>query len=43
VEQPAVVRNKKGGWLEVSLPNLYKAEGEGTAGWVEVVKKFFLT
>ncbi|HDN68441.1 mannosyl-3-phosphoglycerate phosphatase [ANME-1 cluster archaeon ex4572_4] len=41
VEQPAVVRNKKGGWLEVSLPNLYKAEGEGTAGWVEVVKKFF--
>jgi mannosyl-3-phosphoglycerate phosphatase len=42
VDQPAVVRNKKGGWLDLSLPNLYKADGEGPEGWVEVVKEFIL-
>lgn len=42
VEQPAAVRNKKGGWLDISLPNLYKAKGEGPEGWVEVVEKFTL-
>ncbi len=42
VEQPAVVRNKKGGWLDISLTNLYKAQGEGPEGWVEVVEKFVL-
>ncbi len=42
VEQPAIVKNKKGSWLEVSLPDLYKAEGEGPEGWVEVVEKFIL-
>ncbi|HUV79369.1 MAG TPA: mannosyl-3-phosphoglycerate phosphatase [Candidatus Bathyarchaeia archaeon] len=40
VEQPAVVKNKKGTWLDISLPNLYKAQGEGPEGWVEVVEKF---
>ncbi len=40
VEQPAVVKNKKGTWLDISLPNLYKAKGEGPEGWVEVVEKF---
>jgi mannosyl-3-phosphoglycerate phosphatase len=40
VDQPAVVRNKKGGWLELGVPNLYRAEGEGPNGWVEVVRKF---
>jgi mannosyl-3-phosphoglycerate phosphatase len=42
VEQPAVVKNKKGGWLDISLPNLYKAKGEGPEGWVEVVETFIL-
>ncbi len=42
VDQPAAVRNKKGGWLDISLPNLYKAKGEGPVGWVEVVEKFTL-
>ena len=40
VEQPAIVKNKKGAWLDISLPNLYKARGEGPEGWVEVVEKF---
>ncbi len=42
VDQPAAVRNKKGGWIDISLPNLYKAKGEGPRGWVEVVEKFTL-
>jgi mannosyl-3-phosphoglycerate phosphatase len=42
VEQPAIVKNKKGTWLDVSIPDLYKAEGEGPEGWVEVVEKFIL-
>ena len=40
VDQPAVVRNKQGGWLELGVPNLYRAAGEGPNGWVEVVRKF---
>ncbi len=40
VDQPAVVRNKQGGWLELALPNLYRAAGEGPTGWVEVIGKF---
>lgn len=40
VEQPAIVKNKKGAWLDISLPKLYKAKGEGPEGWVEVVEKF---
>ncbi len=40
VEQPAIVKNKKGAWLDISLSNLYKAKGEGPEGWVEVVEKF---
>jgi len=40
VDQPAVVRNKKGGWLEFGARNLYRAAGEGPNGWVEVVRKF---
>lgn len=40
VAQPALVKNKKGSWLDISLPNLYKAKGEGPEGWVEVVEKF---
>ena len=40
VDQPAVVKNKQGSWLELSLPNLYKAQGEGPAGWAEVVERF---
>jgi len=40
VDQPAVVKNKKGSWLELSLPNLYKAQGEGPEGWAEVVERF---
>jgi len=43
VEQPAVVKNKKGGWLDISLPTLYKAKGEGPDGWGEVVEKFILS
>ena len=43
VEQPAIVKNKKGAWLDISLPNLYKAKGEGPEGWVEVVEKFIWT
>ena len=39
VEQPAVVKNKKGAWLDISLPGLYKAKGEGPEGWAEVVEK----
>jgi len=42
VEQPAVVKNKKGGWLDISMPNIYKAKGEGPGGWVEVVEKFII-
>ncbi|MCW3135085.1 MAG: mannosyl-3-phosphoglycerate phosphatase [Methanophagales archaeon] len=42
VEQPALVKNKKGGWLDISLPNLYKAQGEGPEGWVEVVERLIL-
>lgn len=42
VEQPALVKNKKGSWLELSLPNLYKAQGEGPEGWVEVIEKFIV-
>ncbi len=42
VEHPALVKNKKGAWLDISLPNLYKAKGEGPEGWVEVVEKFLL-
>lgn len=40
VDQPAVVKNKKGSWLELALPNLYRAQGEGPEGWAEVVEKF---
>jgi len=40
VDQPAVVKNKKGSWLELELPNLYRAQGEGPAGWAEVVERF---
>jgi mannosyl-3-phosphoglycerate phosphatase len=40
VDQPALVKNKKGSWLELSLPNLYKAQGEGPEGWAEVVERF---
>nr|AAU82737.1 mannosyl-3-phosphoglycerate phosphatase [uncultured archaeon GZfos19C7]QNO53513.1 mannosyl-3-phosphoglycerate phosphatase [Methanosarcinales archaeon ANME-1 ERB6] len=39
VEHPAVVKNKKGAWLDISLPGLYKAKGEGPEGWAEVVEK----
>ncbi len=42
VEQPAIVKNKKGTWLDLSLPGLYKADGEGPEGWVEVVEKFII-
>jgi mannosyl-3-phosphoglycerate phosphatase len=42
VEQPALVKNKKGAWLDVSLPNLYKAKGEGPEGWAEIVEKFII-
>ncbi len=42
VEQPAIVKNKKGTWLDISLPDLYKADGEGPEGWVEVVEKFII-
>ncbi|MHC1610946.1 MAG: mannosyl-3-phosphoglycerate phosphatase [Candidatus Methanospirareceae archaeon] len=42
VEQPALVKNKDGRWLDLSLPNLYKAKGEGPEGWAEVVEKFIL-
>lgn len=42
VEQPAIVKNKKGTWLDLSLPGLYKADGTGPEGWVEVVEKFIL-
>ncbi len=42
VEQPALVKNKKGTWLDLSLTNLYKARGEGPEGWVEVVEKFII-
>jgi mannosyl-3-phosphoglycerate phosphatase len=40
VDQPALVKNKKGSWLELALPNLYRAQGEGPEGWAEVVKRF---
>ena len=40
VEQPAIVKNKQGIWLDISLPALYKADGVGPEGWVEVTKKF---
>jgi mannosyl-3-phosphoglycerate phosphatase len=40
VDLPAVVKNKKGSWLELTLPNLYRAQGEGPAGWAEVVERF---
>jgi mannosyl-3-phosphoglycerate phosphatase len=39
VDQPAVVRTKKGTWLEISLPNLYRAQGEGPRGWAEIVAR----
>ncbi len=42
VDQPALVKNKKGAWLDISLPNLYKAKSEGPEGWVEVVRRFIL-
>ncbi len=40
VKQPALVKNKKGTWLDISLPNLYRAAGVGPEGWVDVVEKF---
>ncbi|MBA5941983.1 MAG: HAD-IIB family hydrolase [Methanophagales archaeon] len=40
VDQPAVVKNKKGKWLDISLSNLYKTTGVGPEGWVEFVEKF---
>ena len=43
VDQPAVVKSHKGGWLDISLPKLYKAEGKGPDGWVEVVERFILS
>ncbi|MCW3129006.1 MAG: mannosyl-3-phosphoglycerate phosphatase [Methanophagales archaeon] len=42
VDQPALVKNKKGAWLGLSLPNLFKAQGVGPEGWVEVVVRFIL-
>jgi len=42
VEQPALVKNKKGGWLDISLPNLYKANGEGPEGWAEAIESLIL-
>ncbi len=42
VDQPAVVRRLDGTWLDIQLENLYKAEGVGPEGWVEVVEKFIL-
>ncbi len=45
VDQPAVVKRPDGTWLEVphGLENMYKAEGEGPEGWVEVVERFILS
>ena len=40
VDHPALVKNKKGSWLEFTLPNLYRAQGAGPEGWAEVVEKF---
>ncbi len=41
VDQPAIVRNPDG-WIEADIPNLYRARGVATEGWVEVVRKFLL-
>ncbi len=45
VDQPAIVKRLDGTWLDIypEPENLYKAEGVGPAGWVEVVEKFIIS
>ncbi len=42
VSLPAVVKNNKGGWVDAVVVNLYRANGEGPKGWVEVMDKFII-
>ncbi len=42
VDYPAIVKNVDG-WIDIKeIPNVYKAEGVATAGWVEVVENLVL-
>ena len=36
VDKRAVVKNKKGGWLDIA--DAYKAKAEGPKGWAEFVE-----
>ncbi len=42
VDYPAIVKNVDG-WMDIKgMPNVYKAKGVATAGWVEVVENIVL-
>jgi len=42
VDVPAIVRNTDGNWADLKIENMYKANGVGPKGWVEVVRKMVL-
>jgi hypothetical protein len=42
VDIPAIVRNTDGNWADLKIEGLYKADGIGPKGWVEVVRKIVL-
>ena len=37
---PALVKNKRGEWLDISISGVYKANGQGPFGWVKVVERY---
>lgn len=42
VDIPTIVKNPGGNWADLKIRGIYKANGIGPEGWVEVVKKFVL-
>jgi len=40
VDIPALVRNPDGHYADITLPNLYRAQGVGPQGWAETMQRF---
>ncbi len=38
----ALVKNPDGGWADIKIPDLFKADGIGPEGWICVIKKFII-
>ena len=42
VDVPVIVKNPDGNWADLKIEKIYKANGVGPKGWVEVVRKMVL-